>query len=94
MPLFEEKKHLRRNEMRRALRSDVGKIPKSGRRYTRREREGMEKEVFGREYGSHISRDDYKRAVDKLAKGRHKARGEERRQIERKIRYLKHLGGM
>lgn len=94
MSLFEKKEQISRSELRKALRKDLGSIPGSGRRFTRKERVVFEKEVFGKKYGPFISRDDYKRALGKLEKDKYRVKTRaERVKTERKVKFLKKLGG-
>lgn len=95
MGLFENKKPLSRSGFRQILRGDSGKIPGAMRKYSFRERESVEKNVFEhRKYGSHISGQDYKRAVSDLEKNRALSKSFiERKQIRDKINYLKGLDG-
>ena len=54
----------------------------------------MEREVFGSRYGSEISKQDFRSAVGglELEKARSQRR-EEKEAIDKKIRYLRELGG-
>lgn len=78
--------------MREKLRKDSGQIPGTGSFYSREQREKLEKEVFGKEFGEYISPDEFKRAIKKLRKQEFMAKtGEEKREIDRKVRYLEKL---
>ena len=95
MGIFEKKEQISRSEFRQALRKDSGSIPGSRRRFLRKERVVFEKEVFGKEYGPLISRDDYKRALRKLERDKYRVKTRaERVKTERKVKFLKKLGGI
>ncbi len=95
MGLFDNKKPLSRPSLRQILRKDSGKISGTMRKYSFKERESMEKNVFEyRKYGSHISGQDYKRVVGDLDKNRAISKSfVERKQIKDRISYLKGLNG-
>jgi len=95
MGLFNKKQSISRKELKSALEKDQGIIPGAGgRKYYRREREKIAKEIFGTRYGSQISRDDYRRAIRGLRSSVKRAKTPaERKNINRKIKYLKRLGG-
>jgi len=94
MSLFEEKKEIPRRELRERLRKAPGRVPGSSRFYVRREREALEKE-FGKKYGSYISEPEYKKRLWELRRERYKAKtSAEKLEIDRKIRYLRKLGGI
>lgn len=95
MGLYDKRRSLSRRELKGTLRKHSGRIPGTGgKKYPRAQREGMTKDVFGRKYGSQISKDDYRgalrdlRSAKKVLKDR-RARAE----IDQKIRYLRELGG-
>lgn len=96
MSIFNKKREISRREFRRELERATPYIPKTaGRRYSRTERKAIEKELFGRKFGGHISRDEYKERLKQLTRARLKCKTlDEKRAAERKIRYLKKLGGL
>lgn len=71
-------------------------IPGSGvRMFRRQKRVEMEKEVFGKRYGAHITREDYRKALGRLRVKKSQAKaGKEKLGIDRKIRFLRKLGGI
>jgi len=95
MSLFDKKKSFSRREFRDALSKDAGTIPGSGgQRYSGSEREKMGREIFGQKYGSNISKDDYRKAVQGLESAKRKTENRsEKGAIDRKIKYLRGLGG-
>ena len=94
MPLFEKRKQISRREFRERLRKAPSCIPGSRKTYTRRERAAFEKELFGKKYGSHVSRPEYKKRLRLLGKERYRAKTSAKKlKIDRKIRYLKKFGG-
>lgn len=96
MSLFEKKQQLTRSELRQALRKASPFIPGSGvRMFRRQKRVEMEKEVFGKRYGAHITREDYRKALGRLRVKKSQAKaGKEKLGIDRKIRFLRKLGGI
>ena len=105
MGLFDDKKEVSRKELRAALKRSSMTIPGTGgKKYTRRERAGFEKELFSPKYGSRISRGDYKSALESLRKSRFKSvldQGKmrrrttsEKRGVERKRRFMENIGGL
>jgi hypothetical protein len=93
--IFGGKPFLQRPELRERLRKASPFIPGSGGRMIgAKERVGLEKEVFGKKYGPGITPREYSRGLKDLRKAKSKAPTQaERFKIERKIRYLKGLGG-
>ena len=92
---FGKKGYLTRLQLREKLRKDTGKIPGSAKWYTRRERESIEKESFGKDYGEYITPQEYHYRIKQLNKDKFKAKSaKEKLDIDRKIRYLKKLGGV
>lgn len=94
MGIFDNKKSISRSKFREVLRRTPMRSTSSARGYTHRERVNLEREVFGPKYGGQISKRDYRTALGKMHGDRFKAKNSvERREIERKIRYLKRIGG-
>ena len=89
MSIFEKKNYIDRRAFRQALEEDSGSIPGSGRRFTKKERVAFELEVFGKECGPLISKQDYQGALKGLAKQKEQAKTEaEKWAIQRKTSYL------
>ncbi len=87
--LFEKKKEISRREFREKLRKAPSHIPGTTRKYYKEERVELEKEVFGKKYGSHITGLKYKKALQELGRERNKAKTRaEKLEIDRKVRYL------
>lgn len=96
MSIFEKKRALSRLEFRQALRKSSPYIPGTGgRAYSQKERVEMEKKLFGREYGSHISKDDFRKGLRKLSGERLRTKtSSDRLRVDRQMRFLKKLGGI
>jgi len=101
MSLFGEKKQISRRDLRKKLRSSSSYIPNkslwtsSGETYNEKERVEIEKDVFGKKYGSYISKPEYKKAIRELESKKHKTRNnKEKFKIDRKIRYLEKLNSL
>lgn len=93
MGIFDKKKSISRREFRKTLGRTPMRPASGARRHTRRERIKFEKEIFGPKYGGQISERDYRTALGKMHGDRFKAKSSaERREIERKIKYLKRIG--
>lgn len=91
MPLFEKGKQITRKEFREKLRKAPFSISGTTKKYYRKERIGLEKE-FGKIYGSHISKQEFRKRLWKLEKERFKAKSSaEKTEIRDKINYLKKL---
>jgi len=95
MGIFDKKQSLSKEELKSAFRKDKGVIPKTGgRKYHNQERAKMTKEIFGTKYGSQISKNEYKHALRGLESTRNQAKSRpEKEKIERKINYLRNIGG-
>ena len=95
MGIFDKKQSLSRGELKSAFRKDKGVIPKTGgRKYHGQERAKMTKKIFGTKYGSQISKNDYKHALRELESTRNQTKSRpEKEKIERKINYLRDIGG-
>ena len=96
MPLFDKRSSFSRPDFKNSLRRDSGIIPKTGgSRFSREQRTGLEKEVFGQKYGSQISKYDYRSAVKGLRDTRSKTQDSKQRvELDKKISYLKRIGGI
>ncbi len=95
MGLFDKKKSISRDELISAFRKNSGEIPKSGgKKFYQREREKIARGIFGLEYGSEISKEDFRDALRNLERAKKSAKSEqEKENIENQIRFLKKIGG-
>lgn len=95
MGIFEKRQSIPRTELREILKKHSGRIPGTGgKKYFRQEREKMFKERMRPEYGSEISKDEYRRAVRDLKSAKLRAKtDQERRKIEQEFRCWKEVGG-
>lgn len=84
---------------RRELKSRLRKAPSrvssgsswttSNRRFSEKERVKLEKDIFGKKYGSHITKSEYKDAIKDLSQAKIKAKStQERKKIETRKRFL------
>lgn len=102
--IFQGKERLTRPELRERLRKTSPVIPGTGgKMYSKQQRVALEKEVFtpGKyhkygKYGYHyVTPQDFKGAIKGLEKERFREKeGVKRLEIDRRIRYLKQLGGV
>ncbi len=92
---FGEKGHLNRWQLRQKLEKDVGRIPGSGYSYNKKDRQRIEKDVFGsHKFDDFITPDKYKGAIKGLENQKYRAKtSQEKTDFERKINYLKKLSG-
>ncbi len=95
MGIYDKRRSIPRKDLKSVFRKDTGAIPETGgRKYYNRERAGMTKDTFGAKYGSEISKDEYRKVIRDLQSAGRKAKTPtERLRINRKINYLKRLGG-
>ena len=95
MGIYDKRRSISRKELKSAFKKDRGTIPGTGgKKYYEKERAGMTGEVFGRKYGSEISKSEYRKAVRDLKFARRGAKTPtEKIRINKKIDYLKKLGG-
>lgn len=90
---FGSKKFLDRMELREKLRKESGKIPGAGKFFSKEQRAGLEKDVFGKKFGRYITPIDFKKGLKDLNKQKFVAKTSgEKLEIDRKIRFLKKLG--
>ncbi len=90
---FGNKKEISRREFRERLRGASSRIPGTTRKYYKKERAGLEK-GFGKEYGSYISKREFKRHLWKLKRERFKERNPAKKaKIKDEIRYFEEHGG-
>ena len=93
--IFGGKPYLRRSEFRRKLREASPFVPGTSKIIPRSERAKMEKDLFGKSYGSLIDKREFSKAIGKLEKQKYQSRKSvEKMNLDRKIRYLKKLGGI
>lgn len=92
MSLFGNKKQISRRDFREKLRKSSPSIPGSRRAYSEKDRVEIEKNVFGSNYGSYISKSEYRNAIRGLGRKKYEAKNsEEKFKIDREIRYLEKL---
>ena len=92
---FGKKGYISRLELREKLKKAPSKIPSIGKWYTRKERVNMEKETFGKEYKSHITRQECRYRIRKLKNERFREKTSKGKlEIDRRIKYLKNLTGL
>ena len=93
--IFGGKPYLTRSELREKLRKAEPFIPGAGEEIIpQRERVKIEKELFAKNYGSYVDKGEFKKAIKKLEKEKFQAKtGTDKLSLDRKIRYLKKLGG-
>ncbi|PIV12790.1 MAG: hypothetical protein COS47_00680 [Candidatus Nealsonbacteria bacterium CG03_land_8_20_14_0_80_36_12] len=89
----DKKKEISRRELREKLRKAPGRVPGSSQIFSWSERVKMEKEIFGRQYGSYISDREFKRRLRLLEREKYRVKTQkERLEVDRKIRLLRKLG--
>lgn len=95
MGIYDKKKSISRKELKSTFKKHHGRIPETGgKKYYRKQRSSMTKEIFGSKYGSQISKGEYRRAVRGLESTKKSAKTRsERAKIDQKIRYLEDIGG-
>ncbi len=95
MGIYDKKRSISRRELKSTFKKDRGTIPGTGgRKYHRGERGKITGEIFGAKYGSQISKNDYRRAMRDLESSGRKAKtSTEKKGIDRKIDYLRKIGG-
>ncbi len=93
MSIFKDKKEYSSEEFKEILRRDRGNIPGGG-KFFEHERKKLFSEVFGSRYGSRISKDDFRRAISDLERKMKSTSSDiEKRNFQKKIDYLKRIGG-
>lgn len=94
MGIYDKEKSISRKDLRLVFQKDRGIIRGGEGKYSRKEREDIVKGLFGRSYGSQISKQDYKKRVRKMEVERRIAGSSaDREKIDDKIKYLKQIGG-
>ena len=95
MPLFDKRGQISRTDFRRYLKRASARIPNSGKRVSYHQRVNIEKEFFPQErFGAYISKSDFQRKIRELTRQRYMAKPDQKIDIDRKINYLKYLGGL
>jgi len=96
MGIFDKKQSVSRKELKDTFRRDSGIIPRTGgKKYYEAERKGMVDKAFSKKYGSQISRGDFRGAIRDLGTAKRQAKTfHEKREIEKRIGYLKRTGGI
>jgi len=96
MGLFDKKKEYPRRELRDTFRRDSGIIPRTGgKKYYEAERKGMVDKTFSKKYGSQNCKNYYRGAIRDLGAAKRQAKTfRERREIDKRIGYLKRMGGI
>jgi len=96
--IFRGRPYLTHSQLKEELEKASPYVPGSSALIPREEREKMVEELFGKEGGNHgyyIDRNEFKKAVKNLEEKKSKATSSsEKLEIDRKIRYLKKLGGL
>ena len=95
MGIYDKRKSISRRELKSTFEKHHGRIPQTGgRKYHHRQRSKMTREVFGSKYGSQIDKREYRSALRDLQTSKRNVKTpRERIAVDRKIRYLKELGG-
>lgn len=98
MGIFDKNKSIPASKLRETIKRDSGIIPKTGgQKYSQSERQKIGREVFGSisKYGSQISKNDYKKAIQELQSTRKRASDfKTRATLDKEIRYLKDRAGI
>jgi len=93
--IFGERRHLTRSQFRQGLRKASPSIPGTSKIVSRSERIKMEKDLFGKSYGSFIDKREFGKAIGRLEKQKYQSKkSSEKRNLDRKIEYLKKLRGI
>ncbi len=95
MGIYDKRKSVSRRELKSTIGKHHGRIPGTGGgKYHHQQRSKMTGEVFGSKYGSQIDKREYKRAVRDLQISKRNIKtSREKAAVDRKVRYLKELGG-
>lgn len=96
MGIYNKRRSVPIKELKAIIRKDNGIIPGGkGSRFGSADREKIVRDVFGFKYGDDISKYDYHTAVSRLQQERAKTKDMGQKQgIDKKISYLKKLGGV
>lgn len=96
MGLFDKKSSFSRSELRGAFRKDTGIIPHTGgKKFYEKQRAEIASKSFSRRYGGQISKQDFRGAVRDIGMQKRDVKTfRERREIEKKVGYLKRMGGL
>ncbi len=87
MSLFDKKKP---TISRRNLREKLGRAPGGG-KFSRQERQRLEREVFTKRPGGSVSKQDYRKALEDLRAAERKATGPEKSKIYKQRKFLENL---
>lgn len=96
MGIYDKKQSIPRRELREVFRKDTGQIPHTGgKKFYERERKRLVDETIAGKYGSEISKQDYRGALRDLSSAKSRTKTfQARRELEKRISYLKRMGGM
>jgi len=96
MSLFKEKEKITRREFRKALARRNPILPGTYKKlFSVQEKKFMEKRLFGKRINAQTSQEKYKKLVREIGKEKYKVRDfNQKRIIDKKIRFLKRLGGI
>ena len=95
MGIYDKRKSISRRELKSTFDKHHGRIPGTGgKKYYHRQRSKMTGEMFGAKYGSQIDKHEYRSVLRDLQRSKKNIKTPgERLAVDRKIRYLKELGG-
>ena len=86
---------MKRNQFREKLRKASPFVPGTSKIISRSERVKMEKDLFGKSYGSFIDKREFNKEIKRLEKQKYQSKqSSEKINLDSKIRYLKKLGGI
>jgi len=96
MKLFEKKQQISRKEFRDTLRKKNPIVPGTYRKlFSFPERKEMEKRLFGKRLKTHTFKEKYKRLIQGVGIKKYKISDPSKKRImDKKIRFLKKLGGI
>jgi hypothetical protein len=95
MAFFEDKEKITRKEFRKKLIKKNPIVPGTYKKmFSFEDKKKMEKRLFGRRRDATASADKYKQMVKELGRDKYKTKDQsKKREISKKIRFLKKLGG-
>lgn len=96
MGIYEKRRSISRPALKRYLKREAPRrLPGTRIRITPSKRMKIEKEVFGKKYGHHITRQEFQKKIRHLEKEKHRTHTPtEMRDLRRRITYLKEIGGI
>lgn len=96
MKIFKEKEKISRKEFRDIIRKRNPIVPGTYRKlFSFKEKKEMEKKLFGKRIGSEATKEKFKRLIREIGRDKYKAKDlTKKRIIDKKIRFLKRLGGV